>query len=445
MTDSNVVPIREDVPVNEVPQIKLDEMQTKAVELCLNLNNRMVAVTGAAGTGKTSILRIVYDNLKANAYKPVLCAPTGKAAKRIYEATGIPAMTIHRLLEYPHPGERDPKTGKALRTTEPKRHRDNPLEYDVVLCDEYAMVNNTVHRNLVDALPRGGALRCFGDVHQLQPIEQHNHIAFEGKSPFKRVLEKFAAVHLETIHRQTEGSGIVMNGARILQGRCPTKTDDFVIVITENPPAMIESLIDEEQIDVASIQDQVICLMNKDWVGSYKLSLYIQSKLRKENDKWIDVPRYEWAKKFPIRIRPLDKVIWTQNDYQLQIFNGETGIVTDTNEFGEITIDFGDREAVIPPIMEVEDKRGNIVTIDPRRNIDLAYAITTHKTQGSEYRKVVYVMNKSNFGMQCRPNFYTAVTRARQQAIVVSDMRSFQTSVTKQIPVFERKKKAIAK
>src|SRR5690606_29136416 len=124
---------------------------------CIDMSqgNRIVPVTGVAGTGKTTIIRIVYNELREAGYSVVLCAPTGKAAKRIYEATGIPALTIHRLLEYPHPGERDEKTGKALATTDPKRNRGNPLPHDIVIADEYAMVNLEVHSNLVHALKSG--------------------------------------------------------------------------------------------------------------------------------------------------------------------------------------------------------------------------------------------------------------------------------------------------
>ncbi len=150
--------------------IDLDETQLAAVERCCDLTQRVVPVTGAAGTGKTTILQNVYRRLYKQGREVVLCAPTGKAAKRITEATGIQACTIHRLLEYPFPGERDQTTGKALVSTDPKKDRNNPLNYMVVLCDEYAMVSVEVHRNLLDALPNGAVIRMFGDANKLQPI-----------------------------------------------------------------------------------------------------------------------------------------------------------------------------------------------------------------------------------------------------------------------------------
>lgn len=418
---------------------EFDEQQIKAISLCLDTTLRMVAVSGPAGTGKTSIMRVAYDKLVDAGHNVVLCAPTGKAAKRIHEATGIPAMTIHRLLEYPHPGERDEKTGKPLRTTDPKRFRGNPIEYNIVLCDEYAMVNTLVHRNLVDALPPGGCIRCFGDINQLQPIESGSHA--RGKpSPFREILDKFKSVELETIHRQGEGSGIVHNGQKILQGRVPKRLDDFALFVTDVPTERLDELIYDGSLDPSRLDHQVIVLQNKDWVGAYKLSVWLQKRIwndRKSDHPWLDVPRNKWAENQPIRIRPGDKVIWTQNDYDLVIFNGETGIVEDTNEFGEIDINFGDRVVTVPPSKQVETRSGTLVEVDPRMNIDLAYAITTHKSQGSEYMVVAYVMNKSNQAMQCRPNFYTAVTRARERVYVVSDLRSLQGSVNKKKTRFD--------
>ena len=161
---------------------KFDKTQAEAIGACCDISRRIVPVTGAAGTGKTTILQNVYKTLKARGHQVVLCAPTGKAAKRIQEATGIRARTIHRLLEYPHPGERDEKTGKTLISTDPKRDRQNPIDFDVVLVDEYAMVSVEVHRNLIDALPHGGIIRMFGDANQLQPIESSKRLQAEPSS-----------------------------------------------------------------------------------------------------------------------------------------------------------------------------------------------------------------------------------------------------------------------
>ncbi len=175
-------------------KLQFDDSQLKAIGACCNIERRVVAITGEAGTGKTTIIQNVYETLSARGHNVVLCAPTGKAAKRITEATGIAARTLHRLLEYPHPGEVDDKTGKTLITTDPKKDRINPIEFDVVICDEYAMVNVELHRNLLDALPNGGIIRMFGDANQLQPIEtaQSKRIQQQDSS-FIKMLESLMA------------------------------------------------------------------------------------------------------------------------------------------------------------------------------------------------------------------------------------------------------------
>ena len=199
-------------------EIVLHPKQEEAVQACCDLTKRIVAVTGAAGTGKTTTLKKVYAALVEAGYRVALCSPTGKAAKRIFELTGIPALTIHRLLEFSHPGDPDPKTGQPIGVSEPRRTKFNPVEYDVVIGDEYAMVPDELHRALVDALPAGGCLRMFGDENQLAPVEEDKSMA--GKpSNFQRVLNDtsgaFAAVRLEQVYRQGADSGILFNCEQI--------------------------------------------------------------------------------------------------------------------------------------------------------------------------------------------------------------------------------------
>src|SRR5262245_39068034 len=143
----------------------LHPLQQRAVELCLDFKNpqRTVAISGQAGTGKTTIIKNVYSELVQRGYIVSVCAPTGKAARRITQLTGSPARTIHRLLEYPKPGERDPDTGEALNTSQPSRCSSNPLPHHVILADEYAMVGYELDRNLLDALRPGSRLLTFGD------------------------------------------------------------------------------------------------------------------------------------------------------------------------------------------------------------------------------------------------------------------------------------------
>jgi len=415
----------------EADSIVFDDTQIEAINRCCDISptNRIVPITGQAGTGKTSLLRAVYSALVQAGYRVAVCAPTGKAAKRIRELTELPAVTIHRLLEYPHPGERDPETGKALVTTDPKRDRRNPLEYDVVLADEYAMVSLEVHRNLMDALQKG-CFRLFGDVNQLPPIERDRRR--QGKpSPFKRALELFNGVVLTTIHRQSEGSGIVEYGAMILRGRIPRRNDEWSMDITNRPVDALRAHVLTGGIDFALPSNQIITPTRKTWIGTAKLNAMLQTIYRPESDGWIKVPRHPWAADKSTFIRNGDKIIWTENDYNLEIFNGETGVVCDADEeYDTFSIDVGDRVVEVPPIVFYEGPHGQ-QSYDPRKSVDLAYAITTHKAQGSEYDAVVYIVNKSTSFMQSRNNFYTGCMRARSRVHVITDQRSLSLSVWK--------------
>ena len=442
-------------------EFEFDGTQLTAIERCCNMQERVVPVTGVAGTGKTTIIREVYKTLSDAGYRVVLCAPTGKAAKRITEATGIPAMTIHRLLEYPHPGERDDQ-GRAMSATVPKRDKNNPITQSVVLADEYAMVNREVHRNLIDALPAGGRICMFGDVNQLKPIEQGKLAGKE--SPFEAALRRFQGTVLETIHRTVDGSGIAFNGARILKGQVPTRKDDFVMKLTERPvDELINYVMDALQADninYGTNQGQIITATKKTWVGTYKLNIALQDMLNPLGHKdRLLLKRHRWDEKMPVRVGVGDKVIWTENAYDLRdvwdqtdeqtnlyipcpaektIMNGESGVVTRVGDDGDIDIDVGDRVVEVPPVQSVQDRNNNIVQVDPRRNIDLGFVITTHKAQGSEWPHVIYVLNKSTMFIQSRHNMYTAISRARTKCTIISDQRSLQNSVFQVMSAIER-------
>lgn len=421
--------------------ITLDAKQQEAIAACCDISKRIVAVTGQAGTGKTTIMREVNGLLVDKGYRVGLCAPTGKAAKRIQEATGLPAMTVHRLLEYSHPGEKDPKTGKPYGISAPQRNCDVPLDLDVVLCDEYAMVNTELHRNLIDALPRGGCIRAFGDINQLPPIEPSSHLQ-SMPSPFADILHRFVGIKLDVIHRQGDGSGIVENGQRINRGIIPIRKPDFDIIATDEPIAKLESYILEgpgSDVPWNTIDNQIITPTNKGWTGTYALNQFLQRIYRPEADGWASLSRHEWAAKQPLRVRAGDKVIYETNNYDLELFNGESGIVEEVTEYGEVVVNLGDRVVTIPPTQEYQKANGEVRIFDPRKDLQLGYAITTHKSQGSEYGYVIYIINKSSQFVQLRSNFYTAVTRARRKVCLIGDVRSFSISVSKTKPSVMRK------
>jgi len=441
-----------------------DATQQTAIDRCCDMMQRIVPVTGVAGTGKTTIIKQVYETLSDAGYSVALGAPTGKAAKRIQEATGIPAMTVHRMLEYPHPGERDPETGAAMSSTTPKRDKRNPIEYQIVLIDEYAMINREVHRNLIDALPAGGRLCMFGDVNQLKPIESGKVV---GRSPFEVALDKFSGTVLETIHRTVEGSGVAFNGDRILRGQIPLRKDDFIMKITDSP---VDTLLDvvmdayERGMNYGTNAGQIITCTKKTWIGTYKLNIALQEMLNPigmHNRQ--SMPRHTWDHDMSIKLGVGDKVIWTENAYDLRddwdryeeddygtrfytppppekvIMNGESGVVTHVSDEGMIHIDVGDRVVEVPPVQTVENKAGKLVQIDPRRTIDLGFVITTHKAQGSEWPHVIYIMNKTSSFMQSRHNLYTGISRARTTATLISDQRSLQNSVMNAMSLADRR------
>ncbi len=420
-----------------------DSLQQEAIALCCNTNERIVGVTGQAGTGKTTIMKQVYDALREAGHDIALAAPTGKAEKRIAEATVIPATTLHRLLEFTHPGDPDPKTGKVTGVSVPRRDPDNPLEQSIILVDEASMIHKQLWRDLIDALQRGAIIRCFGDVNQLPPIEENYND--KTPSPFQNVLKNFKSVTLTHIYRQGEGSGIVKNGHRILQGMMPASFDDFKLLWTgglapNDPVTKLLKLVEESGIDFNSLDNQIITPINKSWIGQYELNIKLQQLIQKEKIfDAIMLPRTRWEadKGVTCMIVPGDKIIWRKNDYKLEVYNGETGIILDiVNDI--INIDFGDRIVGIPPWVEYLDADGDTKGYDPREQIDLAYAVTTHKSQGSEYANSVYVLDKSSYSMHCRNNFYTAVTRGRKTAYVISDQRSVQQSVSNKEPPINR-------
>jgi exodeoxyribonuclease V alpha subunit len=417
----------------------LDDTQQEAVNLCCDITKRVCAVTGAAGSGKTTILKTAYRELEEAGYAVKLAAPTGKAAKRIYEVTGIEALTNHRLLEYTHPGDPDPKTGRPVQFSYPRRTRANPLDVDVLFVDEYAMVNRDLHRSLFDALPPGACIRVFGDNNQLPPIEE-DKVLQGNPSAFMELLDKFHSVRLDTVHRQGKDSGILLNLQCILKGRMPTRNDQWSMHFSETPvDALRDYILDqmEEGVDFTQIDNQILTPQNTSWVGTVKLNSMIQSLFHSKMEPALMVPRNNWVKGEgdvkggSIRMFVGDKVIVTRNMYDLNVFNGESGKIIEITHDGEIVIDFGDREQAIPPILMVQNRYGKIIEVDPRKDIDLGYAVTTHKAQGSEYNNVVYVLNKSTGYMQNRRNFYTATSRGREKVHIITDQRSISFSLSK--------------
>lgn len=422
---------------------QLDPKQVEAINACLDPKRRAVAVTGPAGSGKTTIIRFAYEKLTEAGYSVALAAPTGKAAKRIREATGLPAITFHLLLQFTAPMDIDPKTGKPYGDTFPRCDRENPLVYDVIIGDEYAMINRELHTQIVAAIKPGGRLLTFGDVQQLPPIETLPKYQKQ-QTAFEMLLEKCDGIKLATVHRQEDGSDVLFNAKRILSGIMPQNREAFKLV---GGTALVDDLLREiQRHDYTSLENQVITPANISWIGSHKLNTALQATLWASEDRKMYKPM-RWKNKATgkgapeIELGVGDKVIITRNTYNVEcsdgtlgLFNGETGIITEISDLEEIVIDFGDRVARVPYAMQGE-YNGNVFVNYPHRDIDLAYAVTTHKCQGSEFKNVIYVIGRSVFRMLNRRNLYTAVTRARETVTIVYDKDALIRSVTQKEPM----------
>ena len=419
--------------MSDVTLDMLDEKQREAVDRCLDNTRRCVAVTGEAGSGKTTIIKFVYNALIEAGYNVVACAPTGKAAKRIREATGIPAMTVHKMLEFTAPSDIDPKTGRPYGRTFPRRDAARKLEYDVILADEYAMMSRDLHRCVIDAMPVGARLLVFGDDQQLPPIEEDGKTQYVNGKPvsaFSKLVDKFG-VRLQQSHRQTEGSDVLFNAHRIRAGMMVQAREHFRVHTVDDIVGKLLQVCGD--IDVASMRNQIITPSNRTWIGTQALNNAVQTFLWADKKKQPTFKPMRWKNERTGKGAPEivlgvgDKVIITRNTYDipcsdgsLGVFNGEMGIVQDITALEEIIIDLGDRVATIPYALEVRVD-GKVFINYPHRDIDLGYVITTHKAQGSEFDDVIVVLGRSVFGLLNRRNLYTAVTRARNSVHVITD------------------------
>jgi exodeoxyribonuclease V alpha subunit len=425
--------------------------QIEAINAACDPANRLVVITGEAGTGKTKVLEEIYAKLTAAGYTVELCALMGKAVKRIKEVTNIPGSTIHRLLEFTHPGEEGPD-GKPIGVSVPRRTRLKPLDCDIILADEYAMVDQVLHDYLLAALKTGACIRLLGDDNQLEPIIEG--LPFGEKappSPFAKMLSnsKIKSVRLKTVFRQGKDSGILANLGMVLKSRVPKDNDQWSTSYTDQPVNKLQEYVlenyfcDDEakKIDFSSTNNQIIVTQNTGWCGTIRLNLMLQKIFHEPDEDFILIPRASWElKKWDkekitqreLKLHIGDKVIFRKNNMDLQVFNGETGTVIEFNkEYGDVTIDFGDKEQTFPPVQMVTNSRGDIVEYDPRKDIDLAYAITTHKSQGSQYDHVVYLINKSNSYMLSNRNFYTACSRAKLSVKIITDQISITRAIYK--------------
>jgi exodeoxyribonuclease V alpha subunit len=433
----------------------------------------LVGITGPAGSGKTTIIKEACRLLREGRRNVVLAAPTGRAARRISEATGYRALTIHKLLEYGRP-VLDRHTGEPIFNPRPARwggrDRDgNPLDQDDILVDEYAMVSWELHKNLINALKPGARLICFGDIAQLPPIEKHELAANWGQTPFEKVLQGTGSVHLDTVFRQDESSGVLENANRIRAGRPPLRRPDFILEFEEKEPIrVLKKLVLSSSYDFNSTEAQIISPQRKGSLGATVLSNRVQEWIRSDVGSGLKLPRYpevnEKRKEQPIvvRVNVGDKVVCTNNLYDMRDFydryakwntngvhkplwhtfipvpdrfmvlNGEVGIVTEITPEDGLIIQLPDRVVEVPGVITDYDQRsGHIYKRDLRKDFDLGYVMTTHKMQGSEVEHVFYLLHPTMGHMISRNNLYTAITRARKSVTIITAQRSLALAVSR--------------
>jgi len=358
-------------------------------------------ITGGPGVGKTTLVNSILKILGAKAVTIGLCAPTGRAAKRLSESTGLEAKTIHRVLET------DPRTGAFRRTEEA------PLDCDLLVVDETSMVDVPLMRALLRALPDRVALLLVGDVDQLPSVGPGQVLADVIASSAMPV------VRLTEVFRQAAESQIIVNAHRINQGLmpdlAPLERGDFYFIDAADADEAVRKLLAIVQERIPKrfgfdpVRDiQVLCPMNRGGLGARSLNIELQKALNPPGE--IRIERFGWT------FCPGDKVMQIENDYDREVYNGDLGVVTRIDvEEGELTVDFDGRD-VIYGFGELDE-------------LVLAYATTIHKSQGSEYPAVVIPLSIQHYPMLQRNLVYTGVTRGKRLVVLVGQLKALAIAV----------------
>ena len=401
--------------IEELSDLKLDEMQYIAVVEAVR--SGLLVITGGPGTGKTTTINTIIQFFESEGMDISLAAPTGRAAKRMSETTGYEAKTIHRLLELS--GGMDEHAGF-------ERNEQNPLETDVLIIDEMSMVDITLIHNLLKAVVAGTRVILVGDVNQLPSVGPG--------CVLKDIIDSHACnvVRLNRIFRQASESDIIVNAHKINRGEpvvLDNKSRDFFFLKRYDADIIIRvviALIQEKlprYVDAKPYEIQVLTPMRKGLLGVERLNQILQRYLNPPDEK-------KKEKEIGQRLfREGDKVMQVKNNYQLEweilgrykipvdkgvgVFNGDTGIITEINEFAETAE------------VEFEDGRQAEYSFKQLEELELAYAVTIHKSQGSEYPAVILPILSGPRMLMNRNLLYTAVTRARKCVTVVGSETTF--------------------
>lgn len=388
--------------------IKLSKIQIDAIKSCFEEN--ISIITGGPGTGKTTIINTISKIYLDNGYNISLCAPTGRAAKRIEETTGIEAKTIHRMLGY------IPSSYDDIGHFE--YNEDNPLDTDVIIIDEMSMVDVVLFEKLLRGMKDNTRLVIVGDVDQLPSVGAGNVLRDLINS------KKIKYTKLVDIFRQSESSNIIVNAHKINNGQEPIlneKNSDFFFLKTETPVITRNVVVDliSKRLPNAYGYDfskdiQILTQSRKGICGVFELNRLLQDILN---------PKTETTDELLVGnklFRVNDKVMQTKNNYNLSFFDsdGEENFGVYNGDMGHIIfIDKSSKKLTV----EMDDNRVIDYTLEDLDNLELAYAITIHKSQGSEFKSVIIPMFDGYRLLQTRNLLYTAITRAKENIVLVGD------------------------
>ena len=401
-------------------KITLDPLQRKAVSLAAS--SGVLVITGGPGTGKTTTIKTILQLFTGQGKSIALAAPTGRAAKRMGEATDYPAKTLHRLLEYMG---REDQEQEDRDFSLFQRNEENPLEYDVLIVDEMSMVDLYLMDALLRAVPVGCRLILVGDSEQLPSVGAGNVL--------KDIIASqcMKTISLKKIFRQAMESDIVVNAHKINQGIEPDlgkKSRDFFFIRGQEPKQILENiaiLMKEKlpkYLSTDPLSIQVMSPQKKGLLGVENLNRFLQERL---NPPGKNKPEYEGSGNI---FRLGDKVMQIKNDYQLAweipgnfnlpiesgegVFNGDIGKITEINAYQKTVTVFFEEKKVVYNFQDLE-------------NLELAYAITIHKSQGSEYPAVLLPMYPGPKMLMTRNILYTAITRAKSCVCLLGHPKVF--------------------
>lgn len=382
--------------LSEETSIEYDEVQKQAIEEAVR--SKVMVLTGGPGTGKTTTTQGIIAALKHQGMKILLAAPTGRAAKRMSEATGMEAKTIHRLLEF------NPQDGY-------KRNDENPLEADVLIVDECSMIDIILMNNLLKAVPTSMRLVLVGDIDQLPSVGAGNVL--------RDIIEshKIPVIRLTRIFRQAQSSRIVMSAHAINQGRFPDtsngKQTDFFFIEQGDPEAVAKEIVNlvKNRLPKAyhrkTSDIQVLTPMQRGVVGASNLNMALQSAL---NPSQLALNRGGYS------FRQGDRVMQLRNNYDKEVFNGDLGYV-DQIDMEERTLHVNfDGRLVEYDVSELDE-------------LTLAYATTIHKSQGSEYPIVVMPILMTHYVMLQRNLIYTGITRAKKICVLIGTKKALAFAI----------------